>query len=300
LGFEIPDDDDDPPPSPVVAPLVVAAGRSSPGPDASPASPTFDVEGTRVRDSFEDESPGGLVLQRASSSGNSSVGSASSNPTPGRAAGKEKTGGLRAMWQQRDNRPPPRDAGAMLEFAKDMVVLETLKNSGGSCTFGRLAEVAAEEYCDALETACHALRKERRVEYAGSLLVSPADDDVVVSLPGSGLALSPEPEPAPPPSPELEPEPEIDPVEQLRRWLSGRGMRASLAADLAAAFRKRGDHSSESAWIATLEDMSEDEIEEFVESSLNTYATPVRLLRESLSVSPSFPGVFFRKTKNTI
>jgi hypothetical protein len=56
----------------------------------------------------------GMPLQRAESTGASSTGSTgstgSSQPTPGRQAAKETTGGLREMWQEREIHPAPRDA----------------------------------------------------------------------------------------------------------------------------------------------------------------------------------------------
>ena len=106
---------------------------------------------------------------------------------------------------------------AMMDKAKNEIILATLEKHGGSTTFQVIMDVAEEHHCDVCSAALNSLKRKGKVEYEGMMLLLPVNADVVVSLPGSAPAAgagggdAPAPAPKakwkPPPAPEPAPAP---------------------------------------------------------------------------------------------
>ena len=84
--------------------------------------------------------------------------------------------------------PASDDPQEMMNFAKNTIVVATLENEGGSCTYERLFAVAEEYHCDVLAAAVVSLKRAKKITYDGAMLLMPGDKDVVISL---GSAPSP-------------------------------------------------------------------------------------------------------------
>ena len=74
------------------------------------------------------------------------------------------------------------DPQYMMNKAKRDVVLNTLKTNNGSCTFIELFRVAEEFHCDVLAAVLMSLKRAKVIDYKGMLLLSPVNNDEVVTL----------------------------------------------------------------------------------------------------------------------
>ena len=75
------------------------------------------------------------------------------------------------------------DPQAMMNKAKNEVIIATLKSSNNECTFKVLFEAAEAAHCDVLTAALHSLKRKKVVGYDSEMpLLNPKDDAVVVKL----------------------------------------------------------------------------------------------------------------------
>ncbi len=100
---------------------------------------------------------------------------------------------------------------AMMDKAKTEIVLATLAKHGGSCTFETIMAVAEEHHCDVAGAAINSLKRAKKLDYEGMMLLLPRDAAVVIrtlgatspsaSAPAPASALAPAPAPSPAPRP---------------------------------------------------------------------------------------------------
>ena len=79
---------------------------------------------------------------------------------------------------------------ADMDKAKNDVILATIKNNGGSCTFQVIQDAAAEVHCDVASAALVSLQRAKAVSYESMMpmLLLPRDADVVVTIAGASPA----------------------------------------------------------------------------------------------------------------
>lgn len=74
------------------------------------------------------------------------------------------------------------DPQAMMNRAKKEVIMDTLAEHGGTCTFLELFQVADAKHCDVLTAALMSLQRKKVVAYEGAMLLNPADNNVKITL----------------------------------------------------------------------------------------------------------------------
>ena len=77
------------------------------------------------------------------------------------------------------------DPQAMMNNAKNNVIMATLKAGGNEATFKVLFEAAEAAHCDVLTAALHSMKRKKIVAYdpdSEMPLLNPKDDAVVVRL----------------------------------------------------------------------------------------------------------------------
>jgi hypothetical protein len=80
----------------------------------------------------------------------------------------------------------PAAVQAMMDTAKNDVVLGTLQRNDGSCSFQTIMDYAEQVHCDVTSAALLSLKREKKVAYDGMMLLLPTHTDVVVRLEGGG------------------------------------------------------------------------------------------------------------------
>eukprot|EP01043_Picozoa_sp_COSAG02_P050047 COSAG02_NODE_5095_length_4636_cov_17.414371_1_plen_438_part_10 len=69
-----------------------------------------------------------------------------------------------------------------MDKAKNDIILATLARHGGSCTFEQIMEVAEEHHCDVAGAALTSLKRAKKVDFEGMMLLLPRDAAVVVTV----------------------------------------------------------------------------------------------------------------------
>ena len=85
----------------------------------------------------------------------------------------------------------------MMDKAKNDIILATLAKHGGSCTFEQIMEVAEEHHCDVAGAALTSLKRAKKVDFAGMMLLLPRDAAVVVTVSAAAAATATTPEKKP-------------------------------------------------------------------------------------------------------
>ena len=75
----------------------------------------------------------------------------------------------------------PAAVQGMMDTAKNNVVLGTLQRNGGSCSFQTIMDYAEQVHCDVTSAALLSLKREKKVDYDGNMLLLPTHACVLVT-----------------------------------------------------------------------------------------------------------------------
>lgn len=61
-------------------------------------------------------------------------------------------------------------------------ILETLKESGGSCSYEKIVKVGETKHCDTVGAMLKLLKNEGKIDFKGMFLMYPMHKDVIITL----------------------------------------------------------------------------------------------------------------------
>eukprot|EP01048_Picozoa_sp_COSAG05_P007210 COSAG05_NODE_503_length_9211_cov_44.051361_1_plen_268_part_00 len=156
-------------------------------------------DGQKVRVDFGDKTQWKAAAELEPKDGAAAAPAPASSPAPAPASSPAPA--LSPAPANDTSEDNPEAVQAMMDLAKNEIILATLNAHGGSCTFQEIMGVAEEKHCDVASAALLSLKRDKKLSYDGMMLLLPPHADVVITLVGKETAdaatASPEPAPEP-------------------------------------------------------------------------------------------------------